>query len=75
MNENDDPPLYDLYGDEGEVLVVPQQKLPPREMHVFCACGRSILFGPLATPEMRASPVCLDCEELSLALQRMIDDV
>jgi hypothetical protein len=73
---DDGPPLYDLYDDAlaGEPLVVVPKKLPPPDLHVFCACGQSILFGPLATPEMRAHPTCLDCEELASALQRLIDE-
>lgn len=73
---DDGPPIYDLYDDElaGEPLVIVQKKLPPPELHVFCACGQSILFGPLATPEMRATPTCSDCEATLAALQQMIDD-
>lgn len=32
---------------------------------VFCACGESILFGPAATAEDRAAPICGACERLT----------
>lgn len=74
----DDGPLYEILYDQPDDGPDPRplytKRLPPRDPHVFCACGRSILFGPLATDEMRANPTCSECETTLDALRRLAED-
>lgn len=39
-----------------------------------CACGESLLFGPLASEEDRAAPMCSACERVTeIAFAKLAD--